>query len=145
MAVFEAYQGFFSRLILPLITCGGKPPFNFSIMYFSSSLSACISLHCSRALWVRAYALCWAFLGSYRPWTLFLLISRETAPWFRSSAFAISRPLYFFLRSIPISLRSLLEKRENFFLPSWIQSYSDAIQNGNSECPVSAFSRVRSS
>jgi len=133
MAVFEAYQGFFSRLILPLITCGGKPPFNFSIMYFSSSLSACISLHCSRALWVRAYALCWAFLGSYRPWTLFLLISRETAPWFRSSAFAISRPLYFFLRSIPISLRSLLEKRENFFclhgFNHTVMQYKTEIQN----------------
>ena len=94
---------------------GGYPFFKLTIIYFSHSLFACMSLQVSRALCVRAYALCCAFLGSYTPCVLFLLISREIDPWFLPRAFAISRPLYFLLRSIAISFLSLLLKRENFF------------------------------
>ena len=112
MAVLDFFLSFF---INPLIVSGGYPFFKLITIYLSHSLFAWISLHCSRALWVRTYALCCAFFGSYRPRTLFLLISRDIAPWFLPRVLAISLPLYFFFRSIAISFRSLLENLENFF------------------------------
>ena len=110
-------------VILPAILSGERPWSKSSSTRIRSALCSTIFIPWYFAYFLRAYALCTAFLGSYLPHTEFRAISSEIVETLLSSVPAIERSECPLCRRIPSSCRSLLFSFDAFFFFPWLLDF----------------------